>query len=67
MVLEIGAGTAIPTIREMTIDLANRSSYVTAIRINPAEPQIDFPHISLPVSGLQAIERIEKSLRAARQ
>jgi NAD-dependent SIR2 family protein deacetylase len=56
-VIEIGAGTAIPTIRH-TSEQLGRSHGVTVIRINPREGKIAPPHISLPCGALDALRGI---------
>jgi NAD-dependent SIR2 family protein deacetylase len=61
VVLEMGAGTAIPTIRSMGERLGMRQG-ATVIRINPREPQIDAPHISLPCGALEGLSALEKHL-----
>lgn len=61
VVVEIGAGTAIPTIRYLSERLG-RSAGTTVVRINPREPQIGSPHLSIPCGGLEGIEGIEKAL-----
>lgn len=59
-VIELGAGTAIPTIRHTSEELG-RERAVTVIRINPREAHIGGRHLSLPcgaLAGLEAIERV---------
>ncbi len=60
-VIEIGAGTAIPTIRHTSERLGRRPG-VTVVRINPREAQIDPPHISLPCGALEGLIGIEAEL-----
>ncbi len=58
VVIEIGAGTAVPTIRYLSERLENRpNTYV--IRINPREYSIFEPHLSIPESGLKALTKID--------
>ena len=60
VVVEMGAGTAIPTIRSMGEELGRRYD-ATVIRINPREPHIGPRHISIPlgaVAGLQGIDKL---------
>ncbi|MBI5576299.1 MAG: NAD-dependent deacetylase [Deltaproteobacteria bacterium] len=57
-VVEIGAGTAIPTIRSMCERMGRRTG-ATVIRINPGEPWIDDPHLSIPDGSLAALRTIE--------
>jgi NAD-dependent SIR2 family protein deacetylase len=60
-VIEIGAGTAIPTIRH-TSERLGRCHSVTVIRINPREAEISTPHISLPCAALDALAGIDAAL-----
>ncbi|HWH72378.1 MAG TPA: Sir2 family NAD-dependent protein deacetylase, partial [Candidatus Sulfotelmatobacter sp.] len=46
VVIEMGAGTAIPTIRATSERIGWRYEGATVIRINPREPEIKPPHIS---------------------
>lgn len=62
VVIELGAGTAIPTIRATTERLGF-SHRATLIRINPREAQIDPPHLSLPCNALEALSTIGSLLR----
>ncbi len=62
VVLEMGAGTAIPTIRFASERLGSRPG-ATVVRINPREPQISRPHISLPCGALEGLQAIEASIR----
>jgi NAD-dependent SIR2 family protein deacetylase len=56
-VIEMGAGTAIPTIRQ-TSEQLGRNPGVTVIRINPREGEIAPPHISLQCGALDALRGI---------
>lgn len=60
-VIEIGAGTAVPTIRRLSEQLGNQRN-TTVIRINPREPHIQFPHISLPCAALEGLRGIDEAL-----
>lgn len=57
VVIEMGAGTAIPTIRHTSEQLGRRRG-ATVIRINPREAQIAAPHISLPCGALEGVSGI---------
>lgn len=60
VVVEMGAGTAIPSIRFASENLGRRPGAVV-VRINPREPEIAAPHLSLPVGareGLLGIDRL---------
>jgi NAD-dependent SIR2 family protein deacetylase len=61
VVIEMGAGTAIPTIRHTSEQLGSRNG-VTVIRINPREGQIASPHISLPCGALEGLAGIDEAL-----
>lgn len=61
VVIELGAGTAIPTIRHTSEQLGLRLG-ATVIRINPREGQIAPPHISLPCGALEGLSGIEEAL-----
>ena len=59
LVVEMGAGTAIPSIR-WTSERLGRLPGTRVVRINPREPQIGAPHLSMEsgaLAGLQAIDR----------
>ncbi len=60
-VVETGAGTAIPTIRAASERLGSRRG-VTVVRINPREPWIDEPHLSIPEGALSALRSIDAAL-----
>jgi NAD-dependent SIR2 family protein deacetylase len=61
-VIELGAGTAVPTIRFTTERLARGDAF--AVRVNPREPDIGPPHLALPSGALEAIAGIDAALRA---
>ncbi len=61
VVVEMGAGTAIPTIRHMSEQLGFRFD-ATVIRINPREPFIDDPHLSLEYGALEGLQQIDAAL-----
>jgi len=60
-VVELGAGTAIPTIRSLTERLGGLESS-TAVRINPREPAIGSPHVSLATGALAGLTAIDRAL-----
>jgi NAD-dependent SIR2 family protein deacetylase len=64
VIIECGAGTAIPSVRHQCEQVA-RDDDAILIRINPREPSVPTGHISLPLGAqgtLQAInERLEPS------
>ncbi|MBX9687230.1 MAG: hypothetical protein K2X27_11045 [Candidatus Obscuribacterales bacterium] len=58
LVLELGAGTSVPTIRHAGETLGRRHD-ATVIRINPREAQIPGPHLSIDSSAAIALKKIE--------
>jgi NAD-dependent SIR2 family protein deacetylase len=60
-VLEIGAGTAIPTIRAIGERVGGFAG-ARLIRINPREPQVSPPHISIPCGALEALGAMDRFL-----
>jgi len=61
VVVEMGAGTAIPTIRYMSERIGQRFG-ATVIRINPREAHISGGHISLPCGAVEGLEGIAAHL-----
>jgi len=61
VVIEMGAGSAIPTIRNLSEELGRRDR-TTVIRINPREPEIEEPHLSLADGARQALTAIDERL-----
>lgn len=61
VVVEMGAGTGVPTIRRLSEQLGGRR-HTTAVRINPREPHIADPHISIACGALEGLRRIESFL-----
>ncbi|XP_013391325.1 uncharacterized protein LOC106159559 [Lingula anatina] len=63
VVVEIGAGLAVPTVRFQGEMLVERSKEGVLIRINPNEPQVNRDRdVSLQMTGLQALKLIDKAL-----
>jgi NAD-dependent SIR2 family protein deacetylase len=62
VIIELGAGTAIPTIRHMGESLAGRNNGVL-IRINPREAQVPPGQISIAAGALAGLEGIERVFR----
>ena len=61
-VIEIGAGNAIPTIRAASERIGWNLENATVIRINPREPEIKAPHISMPCGALEGLHKIDALL-----
>ncbi|MDK9718350.1 MAG: NAD-dependent deacetylase [Trichlorobacter sp.] len=59
VVIEMGAGTAIPTIRATSERLGWRHAAATVIRINIREPEIAAPHIGLACGALEGLQRLD--------
>jgi NAD-dependent SIR2 family protein deacetylase len=58
--VEMGAGTAIPTIRHTSERLGARG---TVVRINVREPEIGAPHVGIAAGAREALEQIDAVLR----
>jgi NAD-dependent SIR2 family protein deacetylase len=58
VLIECGAGTAIPTVRMACEDLAEQLAG-TLIRINPREPDVPEGQIALPLGSLEALQAID--------
>lgn len=61
VIIELGAGTAVPTIRHLTQTLSRKEG-ARAVRINPREPQISSPNISLAHGALESLNAIDRLL-----
>ena len=59
VVIELGAGSAIPTIRWHSEQLGRRPG-ATVVRVNPREPEIRAPHLSIASGAREALERIRR-------
>jgi NAD-dependent SIR2 family protein deacetylase len=59
VVIELGAGTAIPTIRMISERIGRNLKNATVIRINPREPSIWSPHISMTCEALEGVRNID--------
>ncbi len=58
VVIEIGAGRAVPTVRLGCEELVRKWNG-TLVRINPREPDVPLGHIRLPIGGLAALSTID--------
>ena len=61
VVVELGAGTGIPTIR-MTSERLGRRTDARVVRVNPREPGIRPPHLSIAAGALEALAGIDRAL-----
>jgi hypothetical protein len=59
-VIELGAGTAVPTIRRLSERLVRRGGRL--IRINPREAQVPAGEHGLALGALEGLRRIEAVL-----
>lgn len=57
VIIECGAGMAVPTVRYMSESIA-QSKNAKLIRINPRDYNVPYGHISIPLSAKEGIERI---------
>ena len=57
-IIEIGAGTTVPTIRNFNDNYTQRYKNFTLIRINPGESEVSDGNISIKERGLDALEKI---------
>lgn len=58
VVVEMGAGSAIPTIRHLSEQLGQRR-HASVFRINPREPQIRTPHFSFAGGAVEILSQIQ--------
>jgi NAD-dependent SIR2 family protein deacetylase len=61
VVIECGAGQAIPTVRVTSENIA-RQSGGTLLRINPREPVVPPGHVSIPIGALDALRALDARL-----
>jgi hypothetical protein len=61
VIIECGAGTAIPSVRHQCEQVA-RDDDAILIRINPREPSVPTGHISLPLGAQGALQAINERL-----
>lgn len=57
VIVEIGAGTAVPTVRMLSERTAARL-HATLIRINPREPQVPRGQLGFAASAIEAMDRL---------
>ena len=62
VVIEMGAGSAIPTIRHLSEKLGQQQK-TQVIRINPREPQIRAPHFSFCGGAVDILTQIKNALK----
>ncbi len=62
VVIEMGAGSAVPTIRHLSERLGRRKQ-TKVLRINPREPQIGAPHLSFAAGAVATLTTIDAALQ----
>jgi NAD-dependent SIR2 family protein deacetylase len=64
VVIEIGSGLAVPTVRTASEDLVGPTSNSVLIRINPNEPSVPDPstNIAIKMEALEALKTIDQML-----
>lgn len=62
VVIEMGAGTSISTVRDESERLLARGLASSLVRINPREPHGPSGTISLPMGALEALSHIERNM-----
>jgi NAD-dependent SIR2 family protein deacetylase len=60
VVVELGAGTAIPSIRHLSERLGRDAG--TLVRVNPREPEVGAPHVALQLGALEALRAVDAAL-----
>jgi NAD-dependent SIR2 family protein deacetylase len=60
-VVELGAGTAVPTIR-MTSELLGRRGEALLVRVNLREADVPPPHLSIAAGALEGLSAIDRAL-----
>jgi NAD-dependent SIR2 family protein deacetylase len=65
VIVELGAGSAVPTVRMTSERVASRSG-ATLVRVNPREPQVRHGHIGLAANALETLEAIDDLLVSMR-
>lgn len=61
VIIELGAGSAVPTVRMTSQRIAQRPG-ATLVRINPREPQVPPTHIGIATNAMEALMAIDKRL-----
>ena len=62
-IVELGAGTAIPTVRYFSEGAVNRFKG-KLVRINVRDPEVPDGHVGLPMGALEALTKIDEGLRS---
>jgi NAD-dependent SIR2 family protein deacetylase len=62
VVIEMGAGIDIPTIRNTSERIGKKFKHATVIRINPRQPSIRSPHISVTCGAVEGLRQIDANV-----
>jgi len=62
-IVEMGAGSAVPTVRRTSEQIGRRKG-ATLIRINPREPEVPSGHLGIAGSAKAILQQIEECMRA---
>lgn len=62
VVVEVGAGTAIPTVRHTSESMLAQFPHAALLRINPAEPQGPTRTIQIPAGGRDALVALDTAM-----
>ena len=63
-IVELGAGTAIPTVRYFSERAVNRFKG-KLIRINVRDPEVPDGYVGLPLGALEGLHRIDEQMHAS--
>jgi NAD-dependent SIR2 family protein deacetylase len=63
VIVEMGAGSAVPTVR-MTSERVARACSAKLIRINPREPHVPYGQIGIEGNALEALEAIDEAVKS---
>jgi hypothetical protein len=61
VVVELGAGTGVPTVRLTSERMVSRLG-ATLARVNPREPHVPRDQVSLPCGALTALEAVDAAI-----
>jgi hypothetical protein len=58
LIIECGAGSAVPTVRHFA-DRLSRRPETLLVRLNPREPDVPRGHVGLPVGALEGLSALD--------
>ena len=62
VVIEVGAGLGVPTVRYESEEILDRFPSATLLRVNPSEPEGPKGTISIPMGGKAALEMLDREI-----